>query len=135
MLDAFHVVKLAQTALDEVRRRRQQEQLARRGHAGDPLYQARRDLRRGLHTHTRRSWARAELAVTVGDLVETVPRLSPLAVVCTRETTDRSEGGPTVGADGLGPPWLCCPGSTTRPLRTYDDHYRPQALPLDLADC
>ena len=23
--------------------------------------------RRGLHTHTRRSWARAELAVTVGD--------------------------------------------------------------------
>lgn len=67
VLDAFHVVKLAQTALDEVRRRRQQEQLARRGHAGDPLYQARRDLRRGLHTHTRRSWARTELAVTVGD--------------------------------------------------------------------
>ena len=60
-------MKLAQTALDEVRRRRQQEQLARRGHVGDPPYQARRDLRRGLHTHTRRSWARAELAVTVGD--------------------------------------------------------------------
>ena len=28
---------------------------------------ARRDLRRGLHTHTVRSWARTELAVTVGD--------------------------------------------------------------------
>ena len=68
MLDAFHLVKLAQTALDEVRRRRQQEQLGRRGHTGDPLYRARRDLRRGLHTHTVRSWARTELALTDGDL-------------------------------------------------------------------
>ena len=67
VLDAFHLVKLAKTALDEGRRRRQQEQLGRRGHTGDPLYRARRDLRRGLHTHTVRSWARTELAVTVGD--------------------------------------------------------------------
>ena len=67
MLDAFHVVKLAQTALDEVRRRRQQESLGRRGHAQDPLHRARRDRRRGLHTHTARSWARVELALTDGD--------------------------------------------------------------------
>ena len=32
-----------------------------------PLYGARRDLRRGLHTHTVRSWARIELAFTNGD--------------------------------------------------------------------
>ena len=51
MLDAFHVVKLAQTPLDEVRRRRQQEQRGRRGQTGVPLY---RDLRRGPHTHTHR---------------------------------------------------------------------------------
>ena len=67
VLDAFHVVKLAQTALDEVRQRRQQEMLGRRGHTGDPLYRARRDLRRGLHTHTARSWTRVELALTDGD--------------------------------------------------------------------
>jgi transposase len=67
VLDAFHVVKLAQTALDEIRRRRRQELFGRRGHAQDPLYRARRDLRRGLHTHTVQSWARVELAVTVGD--------------------------------------------------------------------
>ena len=66
MLDAFHVVKLAQTPLDEVRRRRQQEQRGRRGQTGVPLY---RDLRRGPHTHTHtvRSWARTEPALTDGD--------------------------------------------------------------------
>ena len=67
VLDAFHVVRLGLTALDEVRRRRQQETLGRRGHRDDPLYRARRDLRRGLHTHTVRSWARVELALTAGD--------------------------------------------------------------------
>ena len=45
VLDAFHVVKLAQTALDEVGRRRQQELLGHRGHAQHPLYRARRDPR------------------------------------------------------------------------------------------
>ena len=58
---------LGLSALDEVHRRRQQQTLGRRGHRDDPLYRARRDLRRGLHTHTRRSWARVEHALTVGD--------------------------------------------------------------------
>ncbi len=67
VLDAFHVVRLGQTAVDEVRRRRQQETLGRRGHRDDPLYRVRRDLRRGLLTTTARQWARIELALTVGD--------------------------------------------------------------------
>jgi transposase len=46
VLDAFHVVKLGFTALDEVRRRVQQEQTGHRGYAGDPLYRTRRLLRR-----------------------------------------------------------------------------------------
>ncbi len=67
VLDAFHVVRLGQTAVDDVRRRRQQESLGRRGHREDPLSRVRRDLRRGLLTTTPRQWARIELALTVGD--------------------------------------------------------------------
>jgi transposase len=44
VLDAFHVVKLASTAMDEVRRRVQQNTLGRRGHRNDPLYRIRRLL-------------------------------------------------------------------------------------------
>jgi transposase len=46
VLDAFHVVKLAGNALDEVRRRVQQATLRRRGHKDDPLYRVRRTLLR-----------------------------------------------------------------------------------------
>ncbi len=67
VLDAFHVVRLGQTAVDEVRRRRQQETLGRRGYRDDPLYRVRRDLRRGLLSTTARQWARIELALSVGD--------------------------------------------------------------------
>ena len=41
VLDAFHIVKLAGDALDEVRRRVQQDTLGHRGRTGDPLYQIR----------------------------------------------------------------------------------------------
>lgn len=47
VLDAFHVVKLGTSVVDEVRRRVQQETLARRGHKDDPLYKIRGLLRRG----------------------------------------------------------------------------------------
>ena len=50
VLDAFHVVRLGQTAVDDVRRRRQQETLGRRGHRDDPLYRGRRLLRRRFST-------------------------------------------------------------------------------------
>ena len=42
--DPFHVVKLATSKLDEVRRRVQTETMGHRGHKGDPLYRARRLL-------------------------------------------------------------------------------------------
>jgi transposase len=42
--DPFHVVKVANTALDECRRRVQNETLGHRGHKDDPLYRARRRL-------------------------------------------------------------------------------------------
>ncbi len=42
--DPFHVVRLANDRLDQVRRRTQQETLGHRGRRGDPLYQIRRLL-------------------------------------------------------------------------------------------
>lgn len=44
--DPFHLVKLANQRLDEVRRRVQQETLGHRGHKDDPLYRSRRLLTR-----------------------------------------------------------------------------------------
>ena len=42
--DQFHVIKLANTKLDEVRRRVQNQTLGHRGHRDDPLYRARKLL-------------------------------------------------------------------------------------------
>lgn len=42
--DPFHVVKVANTAVDEVRRRVQNETVGHRGHRDDPLYRVRRLL-------------------------------------------------------------------------------------------
>ena len=47
VLDAFHIVKLAGAAVDDVRRRIQQEALGHRGRKGDPLYGIRHVLRAG----------------------------------------------------------------------------------------
>ena len=54
VLDAFHIVKLAGDALDEVRRRVQQETLGHRGRTGDPLYQIRLLLHASRHKLTPR---------------------------------------------------------------------------------
>jgi hypothetical protein len=45
--DPFHLVKLANSKLDERRRRVQNETLGHRGHKHDPLYRCRRPARRG----------------------------------------------------------------------------------------
>jgi transposase len=47
VLDAFHIVKLATQAVDEVRRRVQQQIHGHRGRSGDPLYGIRNVLRCG----------------------------------------------------------------------------------------
>src|SRR4051812_32367802 len=58
VLDAFHVVKLAGNALDEVRGRVQQAALHRRGHKDDPLYRIRRTLLTGAEHLTDRQQQR-----------------------------------------------------------------------------
>jgi CTP:molybdopterin cytidylyltransferase MocA len=47
VVDAFHVVRLGNVMVDEVRRRVQHETLGHRGHKGDPLYGIRRLLLTG----------------------------------------------------------------------------------------
>jgi transposase len=67
VLDAFHVVRLGFAAVDDVRRRIQQEQLGHRGRGGDPLFGIRRLLRRAATHHSARSWARLLAGLDAGD--------------------------------------------------------------------
>jgi len=67
VLDAFHVVKLAGQALDEVRRRVQQQTLHRRGHKDDPLYRVRRTLLTGVEHLSDRQRARLDRYLPIGD--------------------------------------------------------------------
>jgi transposase len=60
VLDAFHVVRLAGNALDEVRRRVQQATLHGRGHKDDPLYRIRRTLLTGTEHLTDRQRQRLD---------------------------------------------------------------------------
>ncbi len=62
VLDAFHVVKLGTQAVDEVRRRVQQETLGHRGRKGDPLYRIRNILRAGQEKLTERQQTRLQQA-------------------------------------------------------------------------
>jgi transposase len=63
VLDAFHVVKLGTAAVDEVRRRVQQDTLGHRGKKGDPLYGIQTILRAGAENLTSKQRARLITAV------------------------------------------------------------------------
>lgn len=62
VLDAFHVVKLGTAAVDEVRRRVQQEVHGHRGRSGDPLYGIRNVLRAGAEKLTDKQKTRLDKA-------------------------------------------------------------------------
>ena len=72
VLDAFHVVKLATGAVDEVRRRVQQQTLGHRGRRGDPLYAIRTILRAGAERLTDRQQQRLETAFAAHEAHEEV---------------------------------------------------------------
>lgn len=67
VLDAFHAVRLAQAAVDDVRRRVQQDTLGHRGRKTDPLYRIRRVLLRGAEHLSERSYARLLAGLEAGD--------------------------------------------------------------------
>ena len=67
VLDAFHIVKLAGDALDEVRRRVQQDTTGHRGRTGAPFYQIRLLLRASRHKLTPRQQERLRAAFTADE--------------------------------------------------------------------
>jgi transposase len=67
VLDAFHVVKLGTQAVDEVRRRVQQEIHGHRGRKSDPLYGIRTILRCGVEKLTDRQRARLDRAIAADE--------------------------------------------------------------------
>jgi transposase len=67
VLDAFHVIRLGFAAVDEVRRRVQQQTTGHRGRRDDPLFRIRRLLRRGHDHHSEKSWARLLAGLAAGD--------------------------------------------------------------------
>ncbi len=70
VMDPFHVVRLAGDALDQCRRRVQQELHGHRGRAQDPLYRARRTLHTGADLLTPRQQARVEALFADDDHVQ-----------------------------------------------------------------
>jgi transposase len=66
-LDTFHVVKLGTQAVDEVRRRVQQEVHGRRSRKNDPLYGIRMILRCGAEKLTGRQRARLDRAIAADE--------------------------------------------------------------------
>ncbi|HET7406285.1 MAG TPA: ISL3 family transposase [Actinomycetales bacterium] len=67
VLDAFHIVKLGTHAVDEVRRRVQQEIHGHRGRSGDPLYGIRNVLRCGEEKLTDKQKTRLAKAFTADE--------------------------------------------------------------------
>ena len=70
VMDPFHVVRLAGDALDQCRRRIQQQLLGHRGRAGDPPYTSRRTLHTGIALLTDRPRMRLERLFAGDDHVE-----------------------------------------------------------------
>jgi Transposase len=67
VLDTFHVRRLGLAAVDDVRRRVQQQTFGHRGRREDPLYGIRRVLRRGAEHLTDTAWARLLAGIEAGD--------------------------------------------------------------------
>ena len=70
VMDPFHVVRLTGDALDQCRRRIQQDLHGHRGRAGDPLYRARRTLHTGADLLTDRQHQRLTALFTGDDHVQ-----------------------------------------------------------------
>jgi transposase len=68
VLDAFHVTRLGFAAVDDVRRRVQQDCTGHRGRKNDPLYSIRRVLRRGHEHLTDVAWERLMAGLDAGDV-------------------------------------------------------------------
>jgi hypothetical protein len=90
---AGNLVRLGTQALDETRRRVQQEQTGHRGHKAGPLYEIRGLLRRGAEKLSDRQQARLHAALQVGDPDEEVTIAWHCAQQLRRNTTPAPPDG------------------------------------------
>ena len=67
VIDHFHAIRLASEAVNDVRRRVQQDQLGHRGHTNDPLYGIRRLLLMTWRNLNDRGWERLRAGLAAGD--------------------------------------------------------------------
>jgi transposase len=67
VVDHFHAIRLANTVVDQVRRRVQQATLGHRGHTHDPLYRIRKLLLIATEQVTQRGRARLRAGLAAGD--------------------------------------------------------------------
>jgi transposase len=67
VIDHFHAIRLASEAVNDVRRRVQQDQLGHRGRKADPLYGIRRLLLRTWSNLNERGWERLRAGLAAGD--------------------------------------------------------------------
>ena len=67
VVDHWHIVRLANACIDEVRRRVQQDTLGHRGRAGDPLYRVRKLLVMAAERLDTRGWQRLVAGLRSGD--------------------------------------------------------------------
>ncbi len=74
VLDAFHVTWLGFAAVDDVRRRVQQQSTGHRGRKHDPLYRIRRVLRRRAENLSDRAWERLLAGLDAGDVDQQIAR-------------------------------------------------------------
>ncbi|MQB01278.1 MAG: hypothetical protein GEU78_13465 [Actinobacteria bacterium] len=105
VVDCFHIIRLGNQVVDEVRRRVQQETLGHRGHAGDPLYGIRRLLLSGEERLTDRGRERIRAALAAGD-----PDDEVWYAWC-----DKSCSAASTGPATSPPPATRWPSSTTPP--------------------
>lgn len=93
VMDPFHVVRLAGDALDQCRRRVQQQLHGHRGRAGDPLYSYRRTLHTGIGLLTDRQCDRVHRLFEADDHVEVeVTWAAYQRLVGAYRDTDRARG-------------------------------------------
>ena len=95
VLDAFHVTRLGFAAVDDVRRRVQQDSLGHRGRRDDPLFRIRRLLRRRADRLTDRGWDRLLTALAIGDVDQQIGlswiAAQDLRLIFTCPNRDRAE--------------------------------------------
>jgi transposase len=99
VLDAFHIVKLGTQALDEVRRRVQQETRGHCGRRNDPLYGIHTILRCGSENLTDRQRARLDRAIAADERHDEVSSPGSVRSNCEpptrRRTRSRAAGSPS----------------------------------------